>query len=160
MNKQGYFYIQVKKEKKIFTLKIHRLVAENFLEKPNQDLILFCSKVHHGKVCVNHKDGNKQNNDVNNLEWCSHIENNLHAKNNNLIPVLYGVKNGRSVLTEQTVNIVCRMFENGASIQEVVDACNVSRAQASKIRCGIAWKHISCNYNIKPKRKRTKNLND
>ena len=49
------------------TFRIHQLVAETFI--PNPD----------GKQCVNHKDGNKQNNHVSNLEWCTHSENNRHA---------------------------------------------------------------------------------
>jgi hypothetical protein len=47
---------------------IHRLVAEHFLPNPN-----------HFPV-VNHKDGNKLNNNVKNLEWCSHQQNNFHAR--------------------------------------------------------------------------------
>lgn len=46
---------------------IHRLVAEAFI--PNPD----------GKKEVNHKDGNPLNNEVNNLEWCTHSENMLHS---------------------------------------------------------------------------------
>ncbi len=53
--------------------RIHRLVAETFLENPKR------------KRCVNHKDGNKLNNDLSNLEWVSLKENSEHANNTGLI---------------------------------------------------------------------------
>lgn len=52
---------------------VHRLVALAFLEKPE------------GKDCVNHIDGNPKNNNVSNLEWCDHKENNNHAFDTGLI---------------------------------------------------------------------------
>lgn len=65
--KNGYFRIKLFKNGKGKRFLIHRLVAIAFI--PNQD----------DKPQVNHRDGNKQNNNVNNLEWVTSKENNIHA---------------------------------------------------------------------------------
>lgn len=72
INKNGYksYNISIDGEKK--RLYAHRMVAETYLPKIQ------------GKTIVNHKDGNKLNNDVNNLEWVTTKENINHAKNNGL----------------------------------------------------------------------------
>ena len=67
--KYGYYQIVFYKndgEKKQESRYIHRLVAEAFIPNPN------------GYNCVNHKDENKLNNCVDNLEWCSKQYNNIY----------------------------------------------------------------------------------
>lgn len=74
LDKNGYYQVTIfnANKNKRTNCKIHRLVAENFIE----------NKLN--KKCVNHKDGNKKNNNINNLEWCTYGENNKHAYDNNL----------------------------------------------------------------------------
>lgn len=62
-NFHGYKTINYKSK----THYVHRLVAKAFIPNPNN------------KPCVNHKDGNKLNNHIDNLEWCTYSENNKHA---------------------------------------------------------------------------------
>lgn len=67
----GYLRVGLFKEHKRKMFAIHRLVAEAFI--PNI----------HNKPCINHKDCDKKNNCVDNLEWCTYKENNSY-KNHNL----------------------------------------------------------------------------
>lgn len=63
----GYYRVGLFIDGKPKTYKLHRLIAECFIEKQE------------GKTQVNHKDCNKLNNEVSNLEWCNNSENQLHA---------------------------------------------------------------------------------
>lgn len=63
----GYYALSLSKGNKIITQRVHKLVAQTFIPNPEN------------KPCVNHKDGNKLNNRIDNLEWCSHKENAQHA---------------------------------------------------------------------------------
>lgn len=74
-HKKGYDLIVLTKDKKHKTHYIHRLVAKAFIPNPKN------------KIEVNHKDGNKNNNNVLNLEWCTREENTRHAFLNGLRPM-------------------------------------------------------------------------
>jgi hypothetical protein len=63
----GYLIVALRKNKKRKAATIHRLVATTFIPNPNN------------KPQVNHIDGNKENNHINNLEWCTLKENMRHA---------------------------------------------------------------------------------
>lgn len=64
---KGYLYVDLYNLNKRKRVYIHRLVAEYFIFNPNN------------KPYVNHKDGNSRNNNVDNLEWCTPLENVEHA---------------------------------------------------------------------------------
>ena len=69
---KGYVFVQLSKNQKQKSMSIHRLVAESFIANPLN------------KETVNHKDGNKTNNFLDNLEWMTHKENTQHAWRNGL----------------------------------------------------------------------------
>lgn len=70
----GYEQIKLNYQRLHIHKSIHRLVAEAFIANPLN------------KIYVNHIDGNKLNNTVNNLEWCTNSENILHARKTGLNP--------------------------------------------------------------------------
>ena len=67
-DQDGYMKVSLWNNGKGKTFKIHRLVALYFIENENEEYIY-----------VNHKDGNKKNNNVRNLEWCTRSANLAHA---------------------------------------------------------------------------------
>lgn len=79
-------------------IKVHKAVAEAFLDN------------FENKPMVNHIDGNKKNNRVDNLEWCTCKENNQHAYDNGL-KHHYGVKKDLlTILSEDDINYIKKSY--------------------------------------------------
>lgn len=92
VSRKGYAKVKLYPERK--TLSVHRMVAITFLDNPNN------------YEQINHKDGNKLNNNVDNLEWCSNDQNREHAiltklLTNDMRP--RGSDHKRAKITEQDV---------------------------------------------------------
>lgn len=79
--KKGYLQIKLRKENNYKHFKVHRLVAQAFIPNPKN------------LPQVNHKDGDKTNNCVDNLEWVTEKENMRHAVKNNLLKDVSGNNN-------------------------------------------------------------------
>lgn len=76
-----YAFVALWKNGKQYGRKVHSLVASSFLDRPISS------------ECVNHKDGNRLNNDVTNLEWTTFKENSRHAIRSGLVatkPQIHG----------------------------------------------------------------------
>lgn len=78
-DKKGYFTVDLYENGKRSTERVHRLVAEAFVPNP------------YNKPEVNHKDGNKHNNNASNLEWVTCKENCRHAWDNGLMKPSYSM---------------------------------------------------------------------
>lgn len=98
VSKCGYYRIHVSHEGKIYRELVHRLVAMAFLPNPKN------------KPCVNHIDGDKSNNAVDNLEWCTYGENNKHAYDAGLKDSK-GENNGQHKLTEEQVLEIRSLYQ-------------------------------------------------
>ena len=97
----GYYSVDLCKNGKVKTESVHRLVAIAFIPNPNS------SKV------VNHINGIKTDNRVENLEWVSYKDNHWHARENNLL-VNIGQHNNKLLLCIETNKV----FENSVRAAE------------------------------------------
>lgn len=66
LNSSGYLYLGVRLNGKFVNLRVHRLIAETFIPRVE------------GKDLINHIDGDRTNNRIDNLEWCTASENEVH----------------------------------------------------------------------------------
>lgn len=146
----GYYVVAFKVGGCKHERKVHRLVAETWLQPPTQELLIRCRAEWPYKPCVNHIDHDKTNNHVTNLEWCTVSENNkAYWKNGDTKGRNLGTNNPRSNLTEELVHSLCKFYEEGGMPKEAQTIFGISRSQATKIRSGFQWEHISSQYNIK-----------
>jgi hypothetical protein len=97
----GYKRVVLRKNGTKVSIAIHRLVAEAFLDNPKKH------------PDVNHKDGDKTNNRVSNLEWCTHSHNMQHAARTGLLKPLYGEFHPEAKLTFSKVADIREKFKTG-----------------------------------------------
>lgn len=129
LSNDGYCKADLWKNKKRKTYRIHRLVSFEFIENPLN------------KPQVNHIDGNKINNHVDNLEWCTCSENIKHAYKTGLKKFtgkIYGEKNGSSKLTQKQVDQI-KELKGLKKQKEIAKMFNVSPRTISDIYTGRTW---------------------
>lgn len=127
----GYYKGAVCVNKKMISYKIHRLVAEVFIPNPEN------------KEEVNHIDGNKLNNNISNLEWCTRQENIKHCIDNNLQIPFKGEEIGTSILKESQVNEIREKFTPRIYTRsKLAKEYGVSEATIKDVLYRRTWKHL------------------
>lgn len=112
-NEKGYMRVNLRTiDKKNKRMSVHRLVCTHF--KPAKWV---------GQDEVNHIDGNKLNNNLSNLEWTTGGENKIHAAIHELYP--NGEKSHKSTFKLDEVHSICKLFESGHSIPQIIDILNI-----------------------------------
>lgn len=109
-------------------VRAHTLVCNAFNIKPISEI----------KLCVNHLDGNKLNNNHTNLEWCTGADNIKHAVATGLMN-LKGENHYNCKLSNDKVIEMRRVRKEGWTYQKIGDYFGVDRRQASDVVRGVNW---------------------
>lgn len=127
IGKQGYKQVRLCKNNHTKLWKVHVLIARAFIENPC-DLPI-----------INHKDGNKVNNEIYNLEWSTYSHNNKHAYDSGL-RTMHQIeqRNTDGTLVKEWRCISDASRETGINLSQIWSCCNNKRKQAG----GYKWQYI------------------
>lgn len=129
----GYVYISLYKDGSKKTYCKHRLILESFICKPDENY-----------EC-NHKNGIKDDNRLENLEWVTPSENQLHAYANGLTLPRRGEKNGSCKLTKEDIESIIKEYRRGVpgfDCEGLANKYGVSAGHISTIINGNVWEHL------------------
>lgn len=135
-NSDGYLTTVLAMNGKKYTVAIHRLVAVAFIPNPLN------------LPEVNHKDGNKLNNDVSNLEWTSHKDNMIHANHTGLRSNIHGEDNPNNKYSEETIHQICILLENWMRPVDVAKKLGVSINVVKSVAMQRIWNSVTSKYNL------------
>lgn len=130
LNKQGYYYCVISRgrKRKLF-IKVHRAVAENFVDGDKN-------------LVINHKDCDKTNNYFENLEFCTVAENNKHARENGLVKYQVGSECHKAKLSNEEVIKIREIYKTGEYTQKEI--ANMFKINADSV-CLIVHNKIYTN---------------
>jgi len=131
LRKSGYYYVTLYQNKHERKAIIHRLIGAAFLPNPQN------------KPEINHKNGIKADNRLENLEWVTQSENMIHSYKNGLQKPLKGSLNGNAKLNEAQIKEIRQLYATGNYLQrEIASKYNLSLANINRIVNYKRWKHV------------------
>jgi hypothetical protein len=131
IDKKGYATINLSKATGVSRY-VHRVVAQNFIPNPEN------------KLQVNHKDGNKKNNKISNLEWATPKENIDHSYG--LITARIGQRHSQAYLTDAQARQIYHLGNNTKlKPKEIGDMFGFSHKIVGKIINKRSYKRITQN---------------
>lgn len=138
LSSHGYPSVVIWKNNKGTFKAVHRFVAKAFIPNPEN------------KPCVNHIDGDKTNNKVDNLEWVTYSENTIHALEMGLKVPEQGEDVHNSKITNEQAKEACELFMEGLGPKEVSNLLGIPEHTVSGIRLKRIWKSVSEGYDFPP----------
>jgi hypothetical protein len=133
-DKDGYYKIWLSKDSKKKPFFVHRLVADAFLDNADELPI------------VNHKDGDKKNNDVSNLEWCTRSHNDKHAFQHGLRKANDGGTSKKVVKIDPETDEIITVYDSMSAAARVNDITVQSISYCAngkqKIAKGFKWAFV------------------
>ena len=137
---KGYPQVSLTNPKRV--ARVHRLVAEAFLNPPSEELLEECRKVGSDVAFVNHKDEDSNNPNILNLEWCTPAYNNkysIYSRNNPS-----GSESYQAILDEDKVRDIVEMLRDKVYSQdEIADMYGVKQITISNIWTGRSWNQVT-----------------
>jgi hypothetical protein len=124
LNKKGYYTHGLSKNSKGKTINLHQILAKAFLPNP------------HNLTEVNHKDGDKLNNDLSNLEWTDRKGNASHAS-------VWGLMawGERQHLSKLTINQVIEIRNSSLTTRRLAEIYGINQSNISRIKTRTSWRH-------------------
>lgn len=137
----GYLIVHLYKEKTREAKTVHRLVSKAFIPNPEN------------KPHVNHLDGDKSNNKLDNLDWCTQSENIKHAYkygitkrtkewNKKIGDSQRGENSGSNILSKDDVIRIKEMIKKGLGDTEISKIIECGKSTIWNIRVGNSWVHV------------------
>lgn len=119
-NSSGYLHVTFSKNNKLKTFTVHKLIMNTFIGDSN--------------LTINHKDCNKENNNINNLEYITNEDNLKHAHKNKLINYRKGINHHCTRISLTNLNKIYKMAMEGIPHKIIAEKFNIAISTVSTIK--------------------------